>query len=63
MEGNPLEDDGLEYLFGVYFHDNGSPVFKDFWAHDKKQEKAAFEGFIDFVWAQLKKHPAAHIYH
>jgi hypothetical protein len=63
MEGNPLEDDGLEYLFGIYFHDNGSPVFKDFWAHDKKQEKTAFEAFIDFVWTHLKKHPAAHIYH
>jgi predicted RecB family nuclease len=63
MEGNPLEDDGLEYLFGIYFHDNGPPVFKDFWAHDKKQEKTTFEAFIDFVWNHLKKHPAAHIYH
>ena len=63
MEGDPLEDDGLEYLFGIYFNDNGHPVFKDFWAHDKKQEKKAFESFIDFVWSHLKKHPAAHIYH
>jgi len=63
MEGDPLEDEGLEYLFGIYYLEKNKPVFKDFWAHDKKQEKEAFEAFIDFVWQHLKTHPAAHIYH
>jgi predicted RecB family nuclease len=63
MEGNPLEDDGLEYLFGLYFFDAGKPVFKPFWAHSRSEEKKAFEDFIDFVVARLKKFPGAHIYH
>lgn len=30
MESDPLEDGGLEYLFGVYYHNKSAPVFKDF---------------------------------
>lgn len=63
MEGNPLEDGGLEYLFGLYFFDAGKAVFKPFWAHSRSEEKKAFEEFIDFVVARLKKFPGAHIYH
>ena len=63
MEGNPLETGGLEYLFGLYYFENGMPVFKDFWAHDRQQEKISFEKFIDFVWNHLSTHPRAHIYH
>lgn len=63
MEGNPLEDGGLEYLFGLYFFDAGKAVFKPFWAHSRSEEKKAFEEFIDFVGARLKKFPDAHIYH
>jgi len=63
MEGDPLEEGGLEYLFGIYYLKTGKPVFKDFWAHDKKQEKDAFEAFIDFIWKHLKEYPDAHIYH
>ena len=63
MEGNPLETGGLEYLFGLYYFENGMPVFKDFWAHDRQQEKKSFEKFINFIWDHLSKHPRAHIYH
>ncbi|MEA1896407.1 MAG: TM0106 family RecB-like putative nuclease, partial [Bacteroidota bacterium] len=63
MEGDPLEPGGLEYLFGLYFFEKGMPVFKDFWAHDRQQEKKSFESFIDFVWDHLNKYPLAHIYH
>jgi predicted RecB family nuclease len=63
MEGNPLEDGGLEYLFGLYFFDAGKPVFKPFWAHSRTEEKKAFEAFIDFVVARLNKWPSAHVYH
>jgi uncharacterized protein len=63
MEGDPLEDEGLEYLFGVYYFDNGNPIFKPFWAHNRTEEKKAFEGFMDFLSAHLKTHPQAHIYH
>ena len=63
MEGNPLEEGGLEYLFGLYFVDNGKAIFKPFWAHSRSEEKIAFEEFMDFVITRLKQYPEAHIYH
>jgi uncharacterized protein len=63
MEGDPFEQGGLEYLFGLYFFDKGQPVFKDFWAHSRTGEKIAFEQFMDFVMDRLSKYPNAHIYH
>lgn len=63
MEGNPLEEGGLEYLFGIYFLQDGKPEFKSLWAHSRAEEKRAFEAFMDFVTAWLRRHPAAHIHH
>lgn len=63
MEGDPLHEGGLEYLFGVYFRENGAWVFRDFWAHDRHQEKSAFVDFVDFVTERLLHYPNAHIYH
>ena len=64
MEGNPLEDGGhLEYLFGIYYLDNGKPTFKGFWALTHLEEKKTFEAFMDFVTAHLANYPNAHIYH
>lgn len=66
MEGFPHEPGGLEYLFGVgWFEptDAGRAHFQPFWAHDRIQEKHAFETFMDFVDKHLQKHPNAHIYH
>ena len=63
MEGDPLEEGGLEYLFGIYYFPEGKPEFKAFWAHSRSEEKAAFEAFMDFVTGWLHEHPAAHIYH
>jgi len=70
MEGFPHETGGLEYLFGVgCIEQPGAPhpaaqlKFVPFWAHDRREEKAAFEAFMDFVEAHLREHPKAHIYH
>ena len=70
MEGFPHETGGLEYLFGVgYVLPSASPgtqaqlKFIPFWAHNRQEEKVAFEGFMDFVEDHLRKHPKAHIYH
>ena len=63
MEGNPLEEGGLEYLFGLYFLEHGKDQFKPFWAHTRKEEKFAFEQFMDYVTQHLSNHPDAHIYH
>ncbi|MGF6570045.1 putative RecB family nuclease [Paraburkholderia sp. GAS333] len=63
MEGNPLEDGGLEYLFGVWEIDKPGGRFVSFWAHNRADEKTAFEEFIDYVDARLADYPGAHIYH
>jgi predicted RecB family nuclease len=63
MEGNPMEDGGLEYLFGLYIIEDQKPQFIAFWAHSRAEEKIAFEQFIAFVISRLKKYPNAYIYH
>ncbi len=63
MEGNPMQEGGLEYLFGLYFFDEGKPVFKPFWAHDRHDERVAFMAFIDFVMARRAQFPGMHVYH
>ena len=64
MESDPFyEGEGLEYLFGVTQVDGGQPIFRSFWAHDRREEKLAFEAFIDFVVAALAEDPAMHVYH
>ena len=30
---------GLEYLFGIYYEENGKQNFKTFWAHNREEEK------------------------
>lgn len=63
MEGDPLEEGGLEYLFGIYHFEQGQPRFRAFWAHSRDEERLAFEAFMDFVVAHLQQFPRAHIYH
>jgi len=63
MEGDPLADDGLEYLFGFAYRDDDEYKFKSLWAHSHTEEKQAFEHAIDFMIERLAKFPNAHIYH
>lgn len=63
MEGNPYEEGGLEYLFGVYYFEDGQPKFRAFWAHSRTEERVAFEQFMDFATARLTANADAHIYH
>lgn len=65
MEGYPLVPGGLEYLFGACTRNSqpGSWDFSDWWAHDREEEKRAFEGFVDWVFKRWKTNPAMHIYH
>lgn len=63
IEGFPFAADGLEYLLGVVTVDEGTPVFRDWWAHDEPQEKRAFEAFIDWAYARWRADPTLHIYH
>ena len=65
MEGYPLVSGGLEYLFGVCLQNDrtGSLEFRDWWAHDRDEEKIAFEGFVDWAFNRWKNNPGSHIYH
>lgn len=64
IEGYPLADSGLEYLFGATaLTEAGALVFNDWWGHDREGEKHAFEGFVDWAYARWRKSPNMHIYH
>ena len=65
MEGYELTPGGLEYLFGntIINPETKEYEFVDFWAHDREQEKRAFEDFIDWVYARWRANPGMHIYH
>jgi uncharacterized protein len=63
MEGYPAKNDWLEYLFGADYLENGEPRFRDWWAHNEFQEKAAFEAFLDWVYARWTADPGMHVYH
>jgi predicted RecB family nuclease len=63
MEGDPLFDGGLEYLFGIITVDDGEERFHKFWAHDREEERDAFQRAVDFMVARLERFADAHIYH
>ncbi len=65
MEGYPLVPGGLEYLFGACTRNEESDTwdFQDWWAHDRDQEKIAFEELVDWVFTRWKMNAAMHIYH
>jgi len=65
MEGYPLVSGGLEYLFGACAKNlkTGEYEFHDWWAHDRDEEKVAFEGFVDWVYKRWRENPGMHIYH
>jgi uncharacterized protein len=63
MEGYPLLEDGLEYLFGVTYVESNAPVFRDWWAHSREEERNAFESFVRWVYDRWREDPAMHIYH
>lgn len=64
LEGYPLEEGGLEYLWGcTYFDEKNERQFWERWAHDHQQEKQAFIDFIHFAYERWKQSPGMHIYH
>jgi predicted RecB family nuclease len=65
FEGDPfVAPHGLEYLTGYCsLSARGEMALVQQWALGAAQEKAAFESFIDFAFAQLQIHPGTHVYH
>ena len=66
IEGYPLVNGGLEYLFGVVevdlIHKDGL-AYKDWWAHDTQQEEQALQEFVTWVYDRWQNDPTMHIYH
>jgi predicted RecB family nuclease len=63
IEGYPLVEGGLEYLFGVVVHGEGGPRFLDWWAHDAVEEKRLLEEFVDWLVERRRAHPGMHVFH
>ena len=64
IEADPWAlDDGLEYLLGWAEIVDREPAYHAIWAHDREQEKAAFELFVDLVQARYDRDPTMHVYH
>jgi predicted RecB family nuclease len=63
LEGYPLVEGGLEYLFGACYQENGALAYRDWWAHDREQEQAAFANFVRWVHAKWRAAYGMHIYH
>lgn len=69
FEGDPLWAErgssvwGLEYLFGMVEVDGAEPSYRAFWAHDRRDEKAALIAFVEFVEARRGAWPGMHVYH
>ena len=63
IEGDPLFDGRLEYLFGFVHLEVGEVRFTPFWGHSREGEKNAFKQAVDFIMARMAAFPDAHIYH
>ena len=63
IEGYPLIEGGLEYLWGCTYFEGDERMFKDFWAHDREQEKKLFVEFIGWIYQRWMQYPEMHIYH
>ena len=65
LEGDPFFEvgRGLEYLFGVVTRESGIREYRAFWAHDRQEEKNAFESLIGFISERRRNWPDLHVYH
>ncbi len=63
IEGDPTNDEKLEYLFGNIIIEKEKYKFIDFWSHNHKEEKDAFIQVMNFFKNNIDKYPEAYIYH
>lgn len=63
IEGYPLLQGGLEYLFGVLSVENQGLKFRELWAHDSAQERTSLADFLSFAHARFRADPGIHIFH
>lgn len=63
MEGDPLIEGGLEYLFGIHHARDGENRFEAHWAHTRDAERDALLTTLTFFSETLAAYPDAHVYH
>ncbi len=67
LEGvqDPVLGTHLEYLIGLSYKDrsNSDCIYKAWWAHSPKEEKKAFEQWVEWVQSRRKRFPELRIYH
>ncbi len=63
MEGDPLYEDGLEYLFGLHHAPRDGRDFTAWWAHDQAQERDVAAQVIAHLHEHCRVHPDSYIYH
>jgi uncharacterized protein len=65
FEGDPFWTParGLMFLSGLLLRDGDGWRYEAIWAHDRAQEKAAFERVVDLLTARLAEFPDLHVYH
>jgi len=72
IEGDPFWEParGLHFLFGLLTMDDVQLTFDDrcwryraSWAHDRAEERQAFEMLVDSFTERLARHPDMHVYH
>ena len=64
IEGDAhIGGDGLEYLFGWSYLQEGALEYKEEWANNRSEEKRALECFIQAVVDLRQQYPDMHVYH
>jgi uncharacterized protein len=64
FEGDPWwGDDGLEYLFGTVYREDGEWHYWPLLAESRDEEKKRFEEWMDWITARLQIDPDLHIFH
>ena len=56
-------NDGLEYLFGTVYDEEGEPRYMPLWARSRGEEKRALETWIDWLTERLGAFPDLHVFH
>ncbi|MDN7135347.1 TM0106 family RecB-like putative nuclease [Pseudidiomarina terrestris] len=64
LEGNPLAEGGLEFLWGMtVFDDADKQSFVAYWAHNAEEEKKALGQFFEFTLDRWQRFPDMRVYH
>jgi predicted RecB family nuclease len=64
FEGDPYyPEGGLEYLFGIVYYEDLEWKYRQWWALNRREEKKAFNEFMNFIMGRWASCPGMHIYH